>query len=133
MSIPFHRNFWPCPMSGNLLTWGGNALTGLSGHEALGRAALCCAQERLPAATAEASCDSSQYVIAAKGAVEAISSLCHLTPEQNQDLAQKAEVMANEGLRVMAVARALFDNGQALTRDSLRQRGTLKSNAGESA
>jgi Ca2+-transporting ATPase len=62
--------------------------------------------------------DSSQYVIAAKGAVEAISSLCHLTAKQNQDLAQKAEAMANEGLRVMAVARALFSSQEG---DSLCQ------------
>ncbi|MEW6379104.1 MAG: cation-translocating P-type ATPase [bacterium] len=56
--------------------------------------------------------DSSHYVIAAKGAVEAISSLCHLPPERNRKLAEQAECMANEGLRVMAVARALFDSSR---------------------
>jgi len=54
--------------------------------------------------------DSSRYVIAAKGALEAISSLCHLSPEENQRLTEQAECMANEGLRVMAVARAIFDS-----------------------
>ncbi|MEW5804301.1 MAG: cation-translocating P-type ATPase [bacterium] len=63
-----------------------------------------------PATGTAALFNSSQYVIAAKGALEAICSLCHLSPERNLDLARKAESMANEGLRVVAVARALFES-----------------------
>lgn len=49
-----------------------------------------------------------QYVIAAKGAPEAIADLCHLDEGQRQELSIKIKSMADEGLRVLGVARAYF-------------------------
>lgn len=48
------------------------------------------------------------YIIAAKGAPEAIADLCHFTPEQTAELAQQIDAMAQDGLRVLGVARARF-------------------------
>jgi len=52
--------------------------------------------------------DGRDYVIAAKGAPEAIGDLCHLGTGQAKALADDVNVMASEGLRVLAVARARF-------------------------
>lgn len=49
-----------------------------------------------------------RYVIAAKGAPEAIADLCHLNEIERQKISQKVQVMAIEGLRVLGVARAYF-------------------------
>jgi Ca2+-transporting ATPase len=49
-----------------------------------------------------------QYVIAAKGAPEAIADLCHLDPTAQQELARWINMMAADGLRVLGVARASF-------------------------
>ncbi|HXZ37434.1 MAG TPA: cation-translocating P-type ATPase [Thermodesulfobacteriota bacterium] len=51
---------------------------------------------------------SERYVIAAKGAPEAISDLCHLGPARAQELSQAVQAMAEEGLRVLGVAKAYF-------------------------
>jgi Ca2+-transporting ATPase len=48
------------------------------------------------------------YVIAAKGAPEAVADLCHLDPAQAERLAAEVRRMAEDGLRVLAVARAAF-------------------------
>ncbi|MDE3090504.1 MAG: cation-translocating P-type ATPase, partial [Chloroflexota bacterium] len=56
--------------------------------------------------------DGVHYVIAAKGAPEAIADLCHFAPEQLDDLTDKIGVMANQGLRVLGVARAYFEQGE---------------------
>jgi P-type Ca2+ transporter type 2C len=48
------------------------------------------------------------YVIAAKGAPEAVGDLCHLGPAQAKELANSVNAMAAEGLRMLAVARARF-------------------------
>ena len=53
--------------------------------------------------------DGAHYVIAAKGAPEAIADLRHFAPEQLEDLSDKIGVMANQGLRVLGVARARFE------------------------
>ncbi|EKE01600.1 MAG: hypothetical protein ACD_21C00090G0006 [uncultured bacterium] len=53
---------------------------------------------------------SNDYVIAAKGAPEAIFDLCHLKQEQVKDLLQQIESMACKGLRIIAVAKAHFAN-----------------------
>jgi Ca2+-transporting ATPase len=50
----------------------------------------------------------SDYVIAAKGAPEAIADLCHFDPQMLQDLSVHINVMAAEGLRVLGVAKASF-------------------------
>jgi P-type Ca2+ transporter type 2C len=47
-----------------------------------------------------------ELIVAAKGAPEAIASLCRLTETQRTRLNAAAEEMAREGLRVLAVARA---------------------------
>ncbi len=46
-------------------------------------------------------------MIAAKGAPEAILDLCHLTPARVQNISQHVAGMADEGLRVLGVARGL--------------------------
>lgn len=48
------------------------------------------------------------FVIAAKGAPEAIADLCHLAPVEFAALKQSADAMARDGLRVLGVARATF-------------------------
>lgn len=45
-----------------------------------------------------------ELTVAAKGAPEAISDLCHLSTAQQQELAQQVQGMASEGLRVLGVA-----------------------------
>ncbi|MEQ1616510.1 MAG: cation-translocating P-type ATPase [Hyphomicrobiaceae bacterium] len=49
-----------------------------------------------------------KFAVAAKGAPEAIAELCHLSTDDRAALRQSVESMANEGLRVLAVARATF-------------------------
>jgi Ca2+-transporting ATPase len=53
--------------------------------------------------------DTSGTVIAAKGAPEAIATLCRLEPEAFELIRRGVERMASEGLRVLAVAKAKFD------------------------
>ena len=48
------------------------------------------------------------FIVAAKGAPEAIADLCHLSAEDRAALSQSIDVMAGEGLRVLGVARASF-------------------------
>ena len=52
--------------------------------------------------------DASHYVIAAKGAPEAIADLCHLGPGERAALTEQVEAATAGGLRVLAVARASF-------------------------
>ncbi len=49
-----------------------------------------------------------EYVIAAKGAPEAIADLCHFSPDELRDMEVQIGLMAAEGLRVLGVARARF-------------------------
>ncbi len=51
----------------------------------------------------------SEYVIAAKGAPEAIMELCHLDVARMKDLSGKISAMADEGLRVLGVAKSTFN------------------------
>ncbi|HXI95384.1 MAG TPA: HAD-IC family P-type ATPase, partial [Candidatus Acidoferrum sp.] len=48
------------------------------------------------------------FVVAAKGAPEAIAELCHLDVSDRTALTESVEAMAVEGLRVLGVARASF-------------------------
>lgn len=57
--------------------------------------------------------DQANYVIAAKGAPEAIIELCHLSPAQNARLNLQVNQAASAGLRLLAVAKAQFQQ-QAL-------------------
>jgi Ca2+-transporting ATPase len=47
-----------------------------------------------------------EFVIAAKGAPEAIAGLCHLSPADFAEVTRSVDTMAAEGLRVLGVARA---------------------------
>ncbi|MFN8022768.1 MAG: cation-translocating P-type ATPase [Acidimicrobiales bacterium] len=58
--------------------------------------------------------DSSRYVVAAKGAPEAIADLCHLDAEANAALAAQVANATADGLRVLGVARARFDSAEQL-------------------
>lgn len=51
---------------------------------------------------------SDQYIIAAKGAPEAIFDLCHFDDRRIASMSNHIDVMASEGLRVLGVARASF-------------------------
>jgi Ca2+-transporting ATPase len=48
------------------------------------------------------------YVIAAKGAPEAIADLCHFSPERMDALRKEINEMADRGLRIIGVAKAAF-------------------------
>jgi len=52
--------------------------------------------------------DGQDFIIAAKGAPEAITDLCHLSDEQREELARQVGRLADDGLRVLGVARARF-------------------------
>ena len=65
-------------------------------------------QELLALSRVWKSPDSKEYVIAAKGAPEAIADLCHFDKAQMQALSEHVSAMANNGLRVIGVAKARF-------------------------
>ncbi|MEM3421428.1 MAG: cation-translocating P-type ATPase [Candidatus Hadarchaeum sp.] len=52
--------------------------------------------------------DGEEYVIAAKGAPEAVFDLCHLIEERSEEISKAVARMADEGLRVIGVAKAYF-------------------------
>ena len=52
--------------------------------------------------------DKQRYIIAAKGAPEAIFDLCHLSEDKKNVFLRQIEQMANEGQRVLGVAKASF-------------------------
>ena len=60
--------------------------------------------------------NSSSNVVVAKGAPAAIAELCRLSASERQDVSNHAEGMADEGLRILAVARAEF-HGDVLPDD----------------
>ena len=53
--------------------------------------------------------DGEDYVIAAKGAPEAIFDLCHFDEEQLEHLSSAVVALANDGLRVLGVAKSAFN------------------------
>jgi Ca2+-transporting ATPase len=55
------------------------------------------------------SADEDRWVVAAKGAPEAIEDLCHLDEPHARAVADEAAALAEEGLRVLGVAAALLD------------------------
>ncbi|MCC7551273.1 MAG: cation-translocating P-type ATPase [Methanobacterium sp.] len=52
--------------------------------------------------------DGEDYIIAAKGAPEAVADLCHLPPDKMEKLTLQISTMASAGLRIIGVARAYF-------------------------
>ncbi len=57
--------------------------------------------------------DGAGFIVSAKGAPEAIADLCHLNDDERKELAGRVNLMANEGLRILGVAKAFFE-GQRL-------------------
>lgn len=53
-----------------------------------------------------------EYIIAAKGAPEAIFDLCHMEPQEIARLTVDVESLASDGLRVLGVAKSRFRSGQ---------------------
>jgi Ca2+-transporting ATPase len=51
---------------------------------------------------------SDEYIIATKGAPEAVWDLCHFDSHQREQLSQQVDAMARDGLRVLAVGKARF-------------------------
>ena len=58
--------------------------------------------------------DRRDWVIAAKGAPEAIAELCHLSADDAGSLAERIATMAANGRRVLGVARCVMHEGQPL-------------------
>jgi len=56
--------------------------------------------------------DGDRYVIAAKGAPEAVMDLCHLGEEDRSEIQALVEELSEEGLRILGVARADFRLGE---------------------
>lgn len=52
--------------------------------------------------------DRANFVVAAKGAPEAIADLCHLSAGEQEKMQQQVAKMADNGLRVLGIARASF-------------------------
>ncbi|MEA5535488.1 cation-translocating P-type ATPase [Crocosphaera sp. XPORK-15E] len=67
------------------------------------------------------SSDNSHYVIAAKGAPEAIADLCHFDPNLREELSQHIQCLANQGLRVLGVARGKGVHPDVLVKNALPQ------------
>jgi len=65
-------------------------------------------QELLAMSNVWKSPDGEDYVIAAKGAPEAIADLCHLDEDATRELSKQISIMASEGLRIIGVAKAQF-------------------------
>jgi Ca2+-transporting ATPase len=55
---------------------------------------------------------SGEYIIATKGAPEAVWDLCHFDSYQREQLSEQVDAMARDGLRVLAVAKSRFDKGE---------------------
>ena len=58
------------------------------------------------------SCERRQYVVAAKGAPEAIADLCHFDAARTAMLDAQVRLLAQQGLRVLGVAKAAFPHDQ---------------------
>ncbi len=55
--------------------------------------------------------DRDEYVVAAKGAPEAIADLCHFNPQQLAALSAQVNCLAAQGMRVLGVAKAAYTKG----------------------
>ena len=52
--------------------------------------------------------DGYDFIIAAKGAPEAIADLCHFSEQEQKKLAEQIDIMASRGLRILGVAKSSF-------------------------
>jgi Ca2+-transporting ATPase len=60
------------------------------------------------------SSDRLEFIIAAKGAPEAIADLCHISEAELKSLARHVEILAARGRRVLGIARARFQKDRRL-------------------
>jgi len=102
------------PMEQALLTMGKD---GLSGTEHLHKdwellLEYPLSRELLAMSNVWRSVTGEEYIIAAKGAPEAIFDLCHIRDVESAPLIEKVEVLASQGLRVLAIAKAYFRTGE---------------------
>ncbi len=67
-------------------------------------------QELLSFAQVWQSADNCDYLVAAKGAPEAIADLCHFNKMESLQLNQQIHSLASQGLRVLGVAQASFSS-----------------------
>jgi len=51
--------------------------------------------------------DKKDYIVAAKGAPEAIAELCHLNKDEESKMLEKVKKLSNEGMRLIAVAKGI--------------------------
>jgi len=51
---------------------------------------------------------SKEYMVASKGAPEAILNLCHVTPKKRSEILKRVTEMSRKGLRVLGVAKAVY-------------------------
>lgn len=58
------------------------------------------------------STDKKDFIIASKGAPEAIIHLCHLNNDEKAEILQRVKEMSNKGLRVLGGAKAVFSNSE---------------------
>ena len=63
------------------------------------------------------------YIVAVKGAPEAVGDLCHLPPAEFDAVRAKANAFADQGLRVLGVARCLFPFGSSSSSSSSGEDG----------
>lgn len=56
--------------------------------------------------------DENEYIVAAKGAPEAIANLCHIPLEQWRQYEENVDAMAARGLRILGIAKAQFHKEQ---------------------
>lgn len=52
--------------------------------------------------------DGYDFIIATKGAPEAIADLCHFSEQEQKKLAEQIDIMASRGLRILGVAKSSF-------------------------
>ncbi len=69
-------------------------------------------QELLAMSRVWRSPEGKDYIIAAKGAPEAIADLCHFSPEQSRELLKAIDELSSRGRRVIGVASARFRKSQ---------------------
>ncbi|MCU0630779.1 MAG: HAD-IC family P-type ATPase, partial [Methanoregulaceae archaeon] len=56
--------------------------------------------------------EGTDYIIASKGAPEALADLCHFSEEKKQEFAVDIDKMASQGLRIIGVAKASFSQAE---------------------
>jgi P-type Ca2+ transporter type 2C len=100
---PMEKAFHALAKSGKVASPGSNAVAGPP-VKVYGLTPDCLAMSQVWKGPS----DREPFLVAAKGAPEAIAELCHLDPAARAELTKSVDQMAAEGLRVLGVARATF-------------------------